>query len=133
VYREVVSFFIRYNDNIHTNFCKIWIYDTAIVSVITFSLFTHIKVKSRPNSGYKFVSTIRLITYIVSISDIFCMFRSSDNFWINSSSHEPCIYFIKIIVSISRGTSMVIESASRGKYSIPIICRLIKACIVDIS
>ena len=120
VNREIVSILFRNHYYWESNFCEVRLYYTAIVCIVGFSFFTHEEVKSRTNWLDKSISTVTRVTWVGSISYIFCMFASVNNNWIDTTGHEPLIYHSKIVVSISWSTSMMILSFSSWK-AIPFI------------
>ena len=132
MYREIVSLFIWNYQNWKTYFGKIWLYNTTIMRIIRLPFFPHKKIIRGTNRTYKTFGTIRFVTKIVSISNIFCMFSSVDNRRIYSSIYKPTVNDWKIIIFVARITSMMIESFCFSENLIPVRRRDIKTRIIFI-
>ena len=112
VYRHIVSLLSWNHDDIESNPREVWLYDTAIVSVVCLPFFTHEKVKSSTNRPDHHISTITRTTGIVSVSDILRMFGSVHYLGIDSTGDEPLIYESEVVVSVSWVAGMMIGSSS---------------------
>lgn len=127
----VSSFFRNYNDR-ETYFTKIWLHNATVVCVIWFSFFTHEKIKCWSYGLNKWLGTVTRITWIGSVSNIFSMLASVDNFWIDSSGHKPAINGRKTIITISWISTMMIISFSFCKLNGPIVCCWIESIIYTV-
>lgn len=99
--RHVVSSLAWYDDDIHPDLREVGLYDTAVVSIVGLPFLTHEEVIRRTDARYEFIRTVTLITRVVSIADILCIFCSVDHLRIDPTGTEPCIDHRKIIVTIS--------------------------------
>lgn len=125
---EIVSFFRWFYSDRHSYFCKGASHDASIVSTVC-CLFSHIKIKCRTDRAYETRSTVRWITIIVSISDIFYGCSSIFYNTYYSTIRKPLTDNRKVIITISRVSFMVILSFPFGKYLIPTLCSDIESAI----
>ena len=124
--------FTRYDDDVETDSGEIWLNDTAIVGIIGLPFLTHEKIVCWLYRIDKCISTIRLTTRIVPISDIFYVFGMIDHDGVNSSSLEPWVYHSKVIIWITRVSTMMILPISRRKLYIPVVCCHIETTVIAI-
>jgi hypothetical protein len=132
MYRDIVSLLARNTDNIESHFCKIWIHDTTIVSIIGLPFLTHEEIKCGSDRWDELIRTVRLTTRVVSISDILGMFWSIDHFRIDPTSDEPCIDDGEVIVSISWSAGMMILSFPFWEVYIPVMRCDIETAVIAV-
>lgn len=132
MYRDIVSVVLRNSDNIQTDTREIALNNAPIMCIIGLPSLAHEEAIGRLYRFNERISTIWLTTWIVPISDIFDVFRMVDDDWINSTSLEPAIDHIKIIIPISWMPTMMILSLKCCKFDIPIMCCHIETTVVTI-
>ncbi len=132
MYSHIVSFLTWYYDDIESDFCEVWIYYTTIVCIVWLPFLTHIEIICRANWCNKLIRAVSWTTRIISISYIFSIFWSIDDFRVDSTSTKPSIDHRKVIVAISWISSMMIFSFSCCKYLVPVRCCRIKTSIIII-
>ena len=67
--RHIVSFLARYYYDIHPDLREVWLYDTAVVSIIGSPFLTDDEVIRRADTGDELIGTVWVATGIVSIAD----------------------------------------------------------------
>lgn len=130
--RNIIPFLTRYDDDIHPDLGKVWLHDTAIVSVISFSFLWHKEVKRATYGTDKFIGTVRVTTRVVSITDIFCMFGTIYHFRVDPARDEPGIDHWEIIIAVTWISTVMILSLPFRELDIPAMSGDIKSCIKDV-
>jgi hypothetical protein len=100
VYRQIVCPLAIICSESDTYTSEVGVHKALVVEIIGFTLFFSKIVKCFFDSRYHLIGAIRLMTTILSIPDIFCMFDSIVYYWIDTPILEPPIDRGKIIAMI---------------------------------
>lgn len=127
MYSHIVPLLIRDDDDVESHLREVRIHEARVMG-----FRSEEEVVGTLDRGYESISTVGESTAVVSVSDIFCVFRPIDDLWVDPPISEPRIDGREAIVAICRISSVMIGSLIACEYDVPVMRGHIESRIIGI-